>query len=461
MNIGYNVLIVSDKQNDILDIQSKMNISRSMDTVISCPLDKTVEFSRKYQPGVVILFAHKKDEKLFEICKIIRQDPHLKHISIIFIFDEFNEEFILASLTAGINDYIVSPIKKIDILAHLSWCLKKNELIRELEFKTSMLKELGVIDKVTGLYLSSFSNIVFNYHINNARRNGRPLIFMAVSPDLQHKNKINNEYLSKAIKKTSRNTDVAGISDDGVFFVLLPETELKGGYTFYNKLIKNLGNMFTISAGFCESFSEMDYESLKFLSLKALSEAMANGGNRVFVCNSDLFKAEVKNIPQKSQGISPGKQENHNQEERFPSDQQKNWIDKIQVNKKSYDYFRKEFKKKVHEVIAPVFYKMRDNLKIKYPTSIIIDHDITETKCSFSVKEIFKGTESIVQIIDPGLSYVKMEHYLIKEGKQSVTRYNIELNDITEKYLGEILQDLLNEFEIVSDLERLVKNDPG
>ena len=98
---------------------------------------------------------------------------------------------------------------------------------------------------------------------------------------------------------------------------------------------------------------------------------------------------------------------------------------------------------------------MRDNLRIKYPTIVIVDYAVSDTKCEFSVKEVYEGTENILQILDIGLSYLKIERCLTKGGKQTITRYNLDIKDLTETYIERILHDLYNEFEIVSDLERI------
>ncbi|EKE03755.1 MAG: response regulator receiver modulated diguanylate cyclase [uncultured bacterium] len=457
MGAGYTTLIVTDRQEDVVEIQSKLTISRTMDIVFDCPLEKAVEYCRKHSPDVVIVFAHTKSNKLFEVCKIIRLDSFLRHIPIIFIYDQFNEEFIIESLNAGVSDYVVAPIKKVDILAHLNWAFEKGKLIREIEIREELLKDIGVIDRNIGAFSPKYVHAGFTAHINVAKKYKYPLIFMVVCIDSPYRSKINSDYLAKVLRKTLRSTDAIGYWEQGNFYILLPKTDLKGVYALHNKMLKNLGNNFTISIGVCMYQDEINYESLRVLAVKALSEAISNGGNRIFVYNAEQVKASIKGSLSKKETEKTPEVSSKEDNKKEKSELSKSWIDKVQTSKKSYDSFKREFFKKVNELISPTFYRMRDNLRVKYPTSVIIDCSTTDTLCEFSIKEIYEGTENSLQIIDPGLSHLKIERCLIKAGKQTTTRYNIELDDLTEVYIERILQDLFNEFEIVSDIDKLNK----
>lgn len=129
------ILVVSDKQKDILEFRSKLMLLRDIDSIICTTTNKALEVCRKYIPDTLIVFTHTKETRLFEICKAIRFDPLLKNIPIIFIFDKYDEEFILSSFDAGINDYLILPVNNTEVLMRSIWSLQKSELTRELEKK--------------------------------------------------------------------------------------------------------------------------------------------------------------------------------------------------------------------------------------------------------------------------------------------------------------------------------------
>ena len=457
MSIGYTIVVACETKNDFDEIRSNLDVLRNTDAIINCPPDRIVEFSRKNLPDVLIVFAHRRNEKLFEACKIIRQDVLLKSTPIIFIFDELNEQFIMDSLNAGISDYIISPVKKIDILAHMTWGLKKSKLMFELEMKEMLLKDLGVIDRETGLYTSKYIPMVFANQINLAKDYNYSVMFVSICIDDPYRNKTNNSYLSKVIKKCVRSSDLVGAAEYCTYYMLLPKTDLSGANVVLNKINKTLAGEFTVSTGVCELTQEMSYTSLSGIALKAMEEVSGNKDKRI-----PVFEAK-KPDPAKPEPVKPSESMKTVNIEKpilskkpLESTQSKNWIDKIQTNKKSYENFRIEFSKKIDNVITPVFYKKRDSLKLKYPSSIIIDLSASEKKCFFSIKEIYEETENILKITDSGLSNLVIERCLISHGKQSLTRTTVELEELDEIYLDHLLQDLFHQLEVVSDLEKLI-----
>lgn len=449
MCAAYTVLVVTDRKSDISEIGAQLTALRSKDIIVDCIPDKTIEFCRKYLPDVVVVFAHHKNEKLNEICKIVRADPVLKNLTLIFVFDFFDKDFISESFKAGISSYMISPIKKVDILAHLTPGFEKSELLHENEIKNVFLKDLGVIDKNINFYTAKFTPIVFEAHINVAKKYKYPITIMAICLDSLYKNRINSDYLAKVIKKSLRSTDVFGIMEQGKFYILLPKTDLASVHTIYGKILKNLGGIFTVSAGVCEITDYVNFNLVDNFVSKALEESLASTTGRLIVYSGEQFNIKEKYNPERQDHIFV---KNNSTEV-----ENKNWIDKIQGEKKCYDSFKVEFSKKIKNIISPVFYKMRDNIKIKYPGCTIVDQIISDTRCFFSIKEIYEGTENTLQIIDPGWSYIQIERCLIKAGKQTFSRYNIELNDLTDLYIEKVLLELFNEFEISSDLENLIQ----
>lgn len=423
MGTASSILVISNRQEDILNFRSKLVLLRDIDSIIGSTIDKAVESCRKYIPDTVIVFVEKKDEKLFEICKAIRLDSILKNTPIIFIFNSYNEELLLSSFDAGISDYVIFPARETEILIKVIWCLKKSEMARDLDKKEALLRDLGVMDKGTGAYTPEFISRVFTNEINTAKKYRFPVVLMAISLDLKHKNKINDNYLASVIKKSIRNSDAFGVPENGKFYLILPKTGVKGACTVYERISKNLSKDLSISAGLCESFKGMTYEVLGELSLDALNEALSRGGNRIIV--SDKAEKIIESVQKAS----------------------KQWLDKVETNKKDYEAFKEEFSKKVNSIISPVFHKVQNDLRQKYSAKFIVEQFVTDTKCYFSVKEPYENREALVKILDPGLSKVIVEKVFAREGKPEIKRASLEIADITEENVLKILKNLFIEFQ--------------
>ena len=143
-------------------------------------------------------------------------------------------------------------------------------MARELEKKESLLKDLGVIDKVIGAYTAEFIPKVVSNEINTAIKYKYPFVLMALCLDAKYKSKINEGYLSGVIKKSIRNSDILGIPETGKYYVIMPKTNTKGAYTVYSRIQNNLMSDLTISCGICEFSDGMNSDMLSSSALKLL-----------------------------------------------------------------------------------------------------------------------------------------------------------------------------------------------
>lgn len=421
------LLVVSDVESDILEFRSKLVLLRNIDSIVNTTTNNAVEFCRKYYPDTVIAFAHTKNQRLFEMCKALRHDPVLKNTPIIFIFDKFEEELLLPSLDAGISDYIILPATNLEILTRVIICLQKNETTRELEKKETLLRDLGVIDDKLGMYSPQFISKAFSNEIIMAEKYKKSLVLMAVSLDAGHRNSINENYLASVIKKSIRGSDVVGLPEEGRLYVLLHKTNINGAHIVYEKIKKNLGNNISISAGICESFEGMTYVALSKSASHALNEALSRGGSRILTF--DQFEKKEEQILTQHQ-----------------TDESKSWLNKMKTTKKSYDSFKQEFIQKVDCIIGPIFRQKKADIVSKYSTSIVVEQVATESSCFFCIRDIFRGSEATIKIIDPGFPKLIFDSTKFKDGKPETKRLNLEISELTQEFLIKNIDDLLVAF---------------
>jgi len=421
MNTTSNILVVSEKQEDIANFRSKSALLRNVDSIISASPDKAIDSCKKNVPDTIIFFATvEKNDKLLKICKLIRADIILKNIPILFIFNRFDQESILSSFDVGINDFLVLPASSSEVLMRVIWCLQKNEMTCELEKKESLLKDLGVINRYMEAYTSEFILQVFSNEIKTARKYKYSIVFMAISPDSKY-GEISYDYFAKILKKSTRTGDVLGIPKEGTFYILLPKTGINGAYAVYERIKKNIGINYSFSAGISELIAEMNYEGLKDLAENALDEAVSKGGNVVVVADKST-----------------------NQSAKKITISQKDWLSKIQSNKKNYESFKQEFSEKINTVIAPEFHKMQDYLRKMHSSDLIAEQNITDTKCHFLIKNPSSNSEASLKIIDPGNARIII--FFAVPASQINKHLTMELKDLFEENTRKLLEDLYSEF---------------
>jgi diguanylate cyclase (GGDEF)-like protein len=173
--------------------------------------------------------------KSVEILSFFEIDPgNMKPFS--QIFQEANEE--LGKLNLSYEQLIVELKQAKEKAENFAQELKKaNERLRDMAFK----------DGLTGLYNHRYFQDLMDSELSRAIRYKRP--FSLIMLDLDHFKKINDKYghpvgdlvlkeVSKTIKITVRDSDIAARYGGEEFAIVLPETELKGAAMTAERLRK-------------------------------------------------------------------------------------------------------------------------------------------------------------------------------------------------------------------------------
>ena len=173
--------------------------------------------------------------KSVEILSYFEIDPgNMKPFSL--IFQEANEE--LVKLNLSYEQLIVELKQAKEKAENFAQELKKaNERLRDMAFK----------DGLTDLYNHRYFQDLMDGELSRAIRYKRP--FSLIMLDLDHFKKINDNYghpvgdlvlkeVSKTIKITVRDSDIAARYGGEEFAIVLPETELKGAAITAERLRK-------------------------------------------------------------------------------------------------------------------------------------------------------------------------------------------------------------------------------
>src|SRR3989338_6831189 len=102
------ILVVEDEK-DIAELV-EYNINHEGYHVIPVYDGETaLETLEKEQPGLIILDLMLPGIDGLETCRIIKQDPKLKNIPIIFLTAKSEESDIIVGLQLGADDYVTTP----------------------------------------------------------------------------------------------------------------------------------------------------------------------------------------------------------------------------------------------------------------------------------------------------------------------------------------------------------------
>lgn len=87
--------------------------------------DQVLEAARARRPGAILLEANLPGLDGYSVCRLLKSDPQLARIPVIFVTGRATLEDKLAGLTLGADDYLLKPIDPRELLLHIDMVLRR------------------------------------------------------------------------------------------------------------------------------------------------------------------------------------------------------------------------------------------------------------------------------------------------------------------------------------------------
>ncbi|HHN65991.1 MAG TPA: diguanylate cyclase [Nitrospirae bacterium] len=192
-------------------------------------------FTNKLSLSVETLedFIDEVAEKTIEVFSVFEIPPgEMKPYS--EILQEANEELHRLNLS---YEYLVIELRQAKE--------KAERLARELKAANERLRDLALKDGLTGLYNHRYFQELLDKELSRARRYNHPISLIML--DIDHFKRINDTYghpqgdvvlkeISRVIRDSLRDTDIAARYGGEEFAIVLPETDLKGALSVAERL---------------------------------------------------------------------------------------------------------------------------------------------------------------------------------------------------------------------------------
>ena len=186
---------------------------------------------RSTPPDLLLLDGEMPGQSGFDVCSVVKADPRLREIAIVFVTAHDDVAFEARALTLGAADFIAKPLSSARINLRVKLHL---ELKRQLD----TLRSIAATDGGTGLANRRHLHEVLASEWRRAQRTGAPLSFLMF--DVDHFKGFNDAYghpagdhclrtvaevISSAVR---REHDLAGRFGGEEFAVVLPHTDRDG-----------------------------------------------------------------------------------------------------------------------------------------------------------------------------------------------------------------------------------------
>jgi two-component system, cell cycle response regulator len=173
------------------------------------------------------------------LCSQVRSLDRTRHLPIVILVEPGDEARLLRGLDMGVNDYLMRPIDRHELLARVRTQIKRKRHSDFLRHRLEESVEMSITDALTGLHNRRYMEGHLKTLVAEALRSGRHLSMLIA--DIDHFKNVNDTYghdvgdvvlkeFASRLKRNTRGVDLACRMGGEEFVVIMPETDIARAY---------------------------------------------------------------------------------------------------------------------------------------------------------------------------------------------------------------------------------------
>lgn len=179
------------------------------------------------------------------LCSQLRSLDRMRQLPILIISEPDENARLLRGLDMGVNDYLVRPIDKNEMMARVRTQIRRKRYSDQLRSSLEESVEMAITDALTGLYNRHYMDRHLRTLVDEAVQRGKPLSVLIADIDYfkavndTHGHQAGDEVLrefSRRLQKNIRGIDLACRLGGEEFVVMMPETDLTKAYAVGERL---------------------------------------------------------------------------------------------------------------------------------------------------------------------------------------------------------------------------------
>jgi len=257
---------------------------------------------------LVALSDSERDGDALRLCSQLRSSTETRHVPILLIVPEGNEPRLAKALELGVNDYLVRPIDRDELIARTRTQIRRKRYEERLRENFTASVNAAVTDALTGLYNRRYLESHFERLARRLSGDLKPVSLMVL--DVDHFKDVNDSWghdvgdevlreIAMRIQSNLRGFDTAVRYGGEEFVVLLPEATAAAAVSAAERLCRSIeahpipvsatpeGLPVTVSVGVATAADRLEFDDLVKRADEAMYQAKREGRNRVVVARDD------------------------------------------------------------------------------------------------------------------------------------------------------------------------------
>jgi two-component system, cell cycle response regulator len=211
-------------------------LAKHHDAFVERTVPMAIDMLTKHKFDLLIASLSLKDADGLRLCGQIRSIDKLRHLPIIILVEPGDEARLMRGLDMGVNDYLMRPIDRNEMLARVRTQIKRKRYSDFLRNRLEESVELAITDSLTGLYNRRYMEAHLRSLVDEAKVKGRNLTVLIA--DIDHFKRINDTYghdagdlvlkdFAHRLQQNMRGIDLTCRIGGEEFVILMPDTDLE------------------------------------------------------------------------------------------------------------------------------------------------------------------------------------------------------------------------------------------
>jgi two-component system, cell cycle response regulator len=246
-----NILVVDSRVAFIDRVRVALTGKHKVSAVID-PLEvipTITESAAPYELVIVNLDAEQFDG--LRLCSQLKSLEQTRQIPILIVVAPDDEQRLMRALDMGVNDYLIRPIDKQELMARVNTQIRRARYAEQLRVSVQTSIEMAVTDALTGLYNRRYMETHLGHLFEHSINRGKPLSALAIDVDFfkpvndTHGHDVGDKVLQELasrIRDNIRNVDMACRVGGEEFTIILPATELNLAQKIAERIRKSIAS---------------------------------------------------------------------------------------------------------------------------------------------------------------------------------------------------------------------------
>ena len=229
---GGRVLIVDDRKSSYERIVATLATEHTVD-VETNPNDALFH-AAEGNYDLLIVSLGLQDFDGLRLCSQVRSLERTRGVPILAMAEADNNARLVRGLEIGVNDYLIRPVDRNEMLARARTQIKKKRYTERLRDNVQASIEMAITDALTGLFNRRYMETHLGTLVEQAASRGKPLSVLVLDIDFfkavndGHGHDAGDDVLREfalRIRKAIRNIDLACRYGGEEFVIVMPETD--------------------------------------------------------------------------------------------------------------------------------------------------------------------------------------------------------------------------------------------